>query len=226
MMLIVALVTLFTCKKMRLYWAIFKYCVFLCLLFDIIYASLTFILTIRKICRNWERRKSFFLLFFGDGSSIVEWYRRSYRKCLCFLCCRHKSGLLPTSFLKSTLLFLTFLMRKHTVLIDGFLSLKIQFQQLFMRLRDVTPSHITSLDVTPSEVRTLEVLIYLHYTFGKLHFRAVSPSEYYTLRSYIFRCFTLGTLQLRKITPSTVSEDIRRWKVQRCNFPKVKSPKV
>ena len=61
-------------------------------------------------------------------------------------------------FLKSTLLFLTFLMRKHTVLIDGFLSLKIQFQQLFMRLRDVPPSHISkSLDVKPSEVRTVDV---------------------------------------------------------------------
>ena len=179
----------------------------------------------------------FFLLFFGDGSSIVEWYRRSYRKCLCFLCCRHKSGLLPTSFLKSTLLFLTFLMRKHTVLIDGFLSLKIQFQQLLMRLRDVTPSHITSLDVKPSEVRTLEVSTSGRYTFGQLHLRTVSPSEYYIfgilhLRKLHLQIFHLWDIipsrhyNFAKLKPSTVSENVPRWKVQRCNFPKVKLPKV
>ena len=87
-------------EKNEKFWVIFKHCALLCLLFDIIYASLTFILTIRKICRNWERRSSFFPPFFGDGSSIVEWYRRSYRKCLCFLCCRHKSGLPPSFFEK------------------------------------------------------------------------------------------------------------------------------
>ena len=37
------------------------------------------------------------------------------------------------------------------------------------RLRDVTPSHFTSLYVTPLEVRTLEVLTSGHYTFGKFH---------------------------------------------------------
>ena len=77
--------------------------------------------------------------------------------------------------------------------------------ELINRLRDVTPSHITSLDVTPSEVRTLEVLTSGHYTFG-----AVLPSVSFTFGSYTFRCFTFGTLQLRKITPSTVSEDVRR----------------
>ena len=118
-------------KKNEKFWVIFKHCALLCLLFDIIYASLTFILTIRKICRNWERRSSFFPPFFGDGSSIVEWYRRSYRKCLCFLCCRHKSGL-PPSFLKSTLLFLTFLMRKHTVF-KSFFCLKINFSNDSLR---------------------------------------------------------------------------------------------
>ena len=95
---------------------------------------------------------------------------------------------------------------------------------IFKWLSDVTPSHITSLDVTPAEVRTLEVLTSGHYTFGKDHMLAVSPSKYYTFGSYTFRCFTFGTLQLRKITPSTVSADFRWWKIQRCNFPKVKYP--
>ena len=79
--------------------------------------------------------------------------------------------------------------------------------ELINRLRDVTPSHITSLDVTPSEVRTLEVLISGHYTFEKLHLWAVLPSGHYTF----------GTLQLCHITPATVSL-FRR--------PKVKSPMV
>ena len=52
--------------------------------------------------------------------------------------------------------------------------------ELINRLRDVTPSHITSLDVTPSEVRTLEVSSSGHYSFGKLHLRVVSPSVKYT----------------------------------------------
>ena len=56
-------------------------------------------------------------------------------------------------------------------------------RSLIRRLRDVTPLYITSLDVTPSELRTLEVLTSGHYTFGKLHLRAVSPSEYYILES-------------------------------------------
>ena len=67
------------------------------------------------------------------------------------------------------------------------------------RLRDVTPSHITSLNVTPSGLRTLK---YVHFTFGKLHLWAASPSEYYTFGSYTFRCFTFGTFHLLDITTS------------------------
>ena len=101
-------------------------------------------------------------------------------------------------------------------------------------LRDITPSHITSLDVTPSELRTLEVLTFRHYTFRKLHLRAVSLSEYYTFGSYTFRCFTFGTLRLRDITNTTFQNYTfhsfwrrpKRWKVQRCKFSKVKPPKV
>ena len=106
-------------------------------------------------------------------------------------------------------------------------------------LRDITPSHITSLDVTPSELRTLEVLTFRHYTFRKLHLRAVSLSEYYTFGSYTFICFTYGILHPRKLhlqmfhlQDITISQNYtfqsfwRRPKVksQRFNFPKVKSP--
>ena len=89
------------------------------------------------------------------------------------------------------------------------------------RLRDVTPSHFTSLYVTPLEVRTLEVLTSGHYTFGKFHLRSVSPSEYYTFGSYTFRCFTFGTLHLRDITTSQNYTFHSFWR-----RPKVKSPKV
>ena len=99
------------------------------------------------------------------------------------------------------------------------------------RLRDVTPSHFTSLYVTPLEVRTLEVLISGHYTFGKLHLWVVSPSKYHTLEvtpSDVSPLghYTFGTFQLRKIRPSTVSEYIQRWKVQRWNFRKCNCPKL
>ena len=96
-------------------------------------------------------------------------------------------------------------------------------------LRDVTPSHITTLDVTPSEVTTLEVLTYGHYTFGKLHLRAVSPSEYYTFGNYTFRCFTFGTftkLHLPQILKSFEGENSKGVTARRWNIRKVKSPKV
>ena len=48
---------------------------------------------------------------------------------------------------------------------------------LMYRLRDIPPSHITSLNVTPSEIRTLEVLTSGHYTFGKFHLRNITPPE-------------------------------------------------
>ena len=54
----------------------------------------------QKDLQELREEKLLFSSFFGDGSSIVEWYRRSYRKCLCFLCCRHKSGLPPSFFEK------------------------------------------------------------------------------------------------------------------------------
>ena len=63
-------------------------------------------------------------------------------------------------------------------------------------------SEASNICITPLEVRTLEVLTSGHYTFRKLHLRAVSPSEYYTFGSYTFRCFTLGTLHLWDITTS------------------------
>ena len=91
----------------------------------------------------------------------------------------------------------------------------------FCRLRDVTPSNITSLDVTPSELWTLEVWTSGHFTFGTLTFRAVSPSEYYTFESYTFRCFTFGTLHLRNITTSQNYTFHSFW-----IRLKVKSPKV
>ena len=78
------------------------------------------------------------------------------------------------------------------------------------RLRDVTPSHITSLDDTPSEVRTLEALTSGHYTFGQFHLRNITPSELTPSDVSPSGHYTFGTLQLRKITPSTVSEDVRR----------------
>ena len=99
----------------------------------------------------------------------------------------------------------------------------IDFSWLIFRLRDadVTPSHITSLDVTPSDVRTLDVLTSGHYTFGKLHLRAVSPLEYYTFRSYTFRCFTFGTLHLQDLTTLQNYNFHSFWR-----HSKVKSPKL
>ena len=66
--------------------------------------------------------------------------------------------------------------------------------ELINRLRDVTPSHITSLDVTPSEVRTFEVLKLLDitpsgsYTFGILHLRKLHLQMFH-LR-YIHKIYT------------------------------------
>ena len=89
---------------------------------------------------------------------------------------------------------------------------------LILRLRDVTPSHITSLDITPSEGRTLEVLTFEHYTFGQFLLKNITPYE--VIPSDVSPSdvspsghYTFGTLQLRKITP---------W----WNFPKMKPPKV
>ena len=115
--------------KNEKFWVIFKHCALLCLLFDIIYASLTFILTIRKICRNWERRSSFFPPFSGmdlllssgtggvTGNAFVSSAAATKVDCLLL-------------FLKSTLLFLTFLMRKHTVYKKLFVSMKLDLSSV------------------------------------------------------------------------------------------------
>ena len=120
------------------------------------------------------------------------------------------------------------LSRKPVIGIDNSSHLEVRlFRKVISRLRDVTPSHITSLDVTPSEVRTLEVLTFGHWTFGKLHLWAVSPSEYYTFGTLHFRDITpsghynFRTFHLQDITASQNYTFHRFWR-----RPKLKSPKV
>ena len=107
-------------------------------------------------------------------------------------------------------------------------------------LRDITPSHITSLDVTPSEVQTLEV-----FNFWTLNLWEVTPSGSFTFGILHLRKLHLQMFHLRDITSSghynfaklhlpqflKTSEGekskgvtSRRWNFRRCNCPKLKHP--